>query len=179
MNGEKKNRPGRLPNYDYSSAGYYFITFCTKGRVHILSRVEMRSSLPPTVGRDDLGAPNLSAATVLLTPYGVALNDLILTIPTAYTNVTVQKYVIMPNHVHLLLSIDGPGTGAPGSSRPTQLVPRIIAYLKRMTNRAAGRPIWQTTFYDHIIRDEADYLRIWNYIDTNPAKWGEDEYYVP
>ncbi|MCI9264304.1 MAG: hypothetical protein HFF06_06985 [Oscillospiraceae bacterium] len=48
-----------------------------------------------------------------------------------------------------------------------------------MTRRKVGRPLWQTTFYDHIIRNEADYLRIWNYIDMNPAKWPEDEYFAP
>lgn len=37
--------------------------------------------------------------------------------------------------------------------------------------------LWQRSFYDHIIRSEADYLRIWDYIDTNPAKWAEDCYY--
>ena len=41
-----------------------------------------------------------------------------------------------------------------------------------------GKPLWQRGFYDHIIRNEADYLRIWQYIDTNPAKWEEDEYYI-
>ena len=134
---------------------------------------------PGCVGRDDPGAPSLCFPTVLLTPYGTTLDDLILTIPIAYPNVSVHKYVIMPNHVHLLLSIDEAKVGAPGSSRPTQLIPRIIAYLKRTTNRGAGRNLWQTTFYDHIIRNEADYLRIWQYIDTNPAKWEEDCYYTP
>lgn len=179
MREEKKSRPGRLPSYDYGLAGYYFITFCTKGRTCILSHIEMEPPPLTTVGRDDPGAPNPPAPTVLLTSCGTALKDLILTIPAAHSNVTVYKYAIMPNHVHLLLSIDGPGMGAPGSSRPTQLIPRIVTYLKRMTNRAAGRDLWQTTYYDHIIRNESDYPRVWNYIDTNPTKWGEDEYYVP
>ena len=172
---KKRNRPGRLPHYDYSSVGYYFITFCTRHRECCLSTV----GGTPYVGRDDPGAPNPPADMITLTSYGTALDDLICSIPMAYPNVTVQKYVIMPNHVHLLLSIDGPGPGAPGSSRPTQLLPRIMAYLKRTTNRMAGRNLWQTTFYDHIIRNEADYLRIWQYIDTNPAKWQEDCYYTP
>lgn len=185
---KKKNRPGRLANYDYGSVGYYFITFCTKNRACILSDITTEPLPSATVGRgdlgcvgrDDLGAPSpLLSPAVILTPYGTALNDVILTIPAAHSNVTVQKYVIMPNHVHLLLSVDQPGSGAPGSSRPTQLVPRVIAYLKRVVNHAAGRNLWQSTYYDHIIRNEADYLRIWNYIDTNPAKWGEDEYYIP
>ena len=51
--------------------------------------------------------------------------------------------------------------------------------MKRITSKWAGRSIWQKGYYDRIIRNETDYLRIWSYIDTNPAKWGEDEYYTP
>lgn len=174
---QKRNRPGRLPHYDYGSVGYYFITFCTKGRAYTLSHVLMQRSSLTCVGRDDPGAPNPPPATVALTTHGTTLDHLIRSIPSAYHNVTVHKYAIMPNHVHLLLSIDQPDPGAPGSSRPTQLLPRIVAYLKRVTNRAAGYDLWQTTYHDHIIRNEADYLQIWNYIDTNPAKWQEDCYY--
>ena len=53
----------------------------------------------------------------------------------------------------------------------------MIEALKRFTNQFAGFNLWQSTYYDHIIRNEADYLRIWDYIDTNPAKWREDCYY--
>ena len=84
----------------------------------------------------------------------------------------------MPNHVHLLLSIDHNAPGAPGSSRPTQLISRIIAALKRFTNQQAGFNLWQSTFHDHIIRNDADYRRIWDYIGANPAKWREDCYYT-
>jgi hypothetical protein len=41
-----------------------------------------------------------------------------------------------------------------------------------------NRAIWQTSFHDHIIRDENDYLNHWQYIDNNPAKWAEDEYFI-
>ena len=84
----------------------------------------------------------------------------------------------MPNHVHLLLSIDHSAPGAPRSSRPTQLISRIIAALKRFTNQQAGFNLWQSTFHDHIIRSDADYLRIRDYIGANPAKWREDCYYT-
>ena len=101
-------------------------------------------------------------------------------IPTAYPNITMHHSLIMPNHVHLLLSVDvGEHTvkGAPRSSRPTQLVPRMITALKRFTNQDMKTDLWQDGFHDHIIRNEADYLRIWAYIDQNPAKWREDCYY--
>lgn len=69
------------------------------------------------------------------------------------------------------------GSGAPRSSRPTELIPRMIGAMKRFSNQEAGFDMWQTSYHDHIIRSEADYRRIWEYIDTNPAKWREDCYY--
>ena len=125
------------------------------------------------MGRDDPGAPS-----VVLTAYGRSLHSFLNTLSVAYPNVTLHHLVIMPNHVPLLLSIHPPDPGAPGSSRPTQQVSRMIAALKRFTNQNAGTNLWQSTFHDHVIRNEADYLRVWDYIDTNPLKWREDCYYV-
>ena len=84
----------------------------------------------------------------------------------------------MPNHVHLLLTVLH-NDGAPGSSRPTALIPRVVAALKRFTNQEAGCKLWQTSYYDHIIRDEADYTARYNYILDNHRRWAEDEYYIP
>lgn len=159
-------RPGRLPNWNYSSSGCYFITFCTKGRNCILSQV---------VGRDDPGAP----AAVVLTELGRYLAQCLDTLSDAYPNVTLHQAVIMPNHVHLLVSIDHPEVSAPRSSRSTHQIPRIIAALKRFTNQKAGMQLWQSSYHDHIIRSRADYLRIWQYIHTNPQKWEEDCYHAP
>ena len=158
MRQRKKNR---LCGYDYGRPGYYFITICTKGRAHILWE-------DVNVGRDDPGAP--------LSLYGQIVNKYISSIQRSYKNVCLDKYVIMPNHVHLMIQIHGLENGAPRSSRPTQLIPRVIAALKRFTNLEAGFDMWQTSYHDHIIRNEADYRRIWEYIHTNPAKWREDCY---
>lgn len=63
-------------------------------------------------------------------------------------------------------------------------IPEAVRQLKTFSARrinavrgTPGVPVWQRSYHDHIIRDEADYLRIWDYIDTNPDKWAEDEYY--
>lgn len=155
-------RHPRLKCYDYGRNGTYFVTICAlEGR-----------SLFATVGRDDLGAPH-----VHLSDYGAIVENYILSIPRAYFTVGLEKYVVMPNHVHLLLDFHAPGDGAPGSSRPTQLLPRVVAALKRFSNRDAGRPLWQDGYHEHIIRDENDFLTHWAYIDANPARWAEDEYY--
>ena len=80
----------------------------------------------------------------------------------------------MPNHIHILVSLPG---GAPGASRPTQLVPRMVAAIKRFTNQEVGEDIWQTSYHDHIIRTEDDYFTHMTYIEENPAHWTEDRYY--
>ena len=82
----------------------------------------------------------------------------------------------MPNHIHMILRIEG-GHGPMWASAPTQSVSTRIRSFKALVSKEVGRPIWQRSFYDHVIRNEADYLRIWEYIDNNPACWAEDEYY--
>ena len=153
----------RLDGYDYSAQGVYFLTLCTQHRRCILSRV----------GRDDLGAP-----CVCLTAAGCIVDRYIRSISAAYPHIVVDQYIIMPNHVHLLLTVLH-NDGAPGSSRPTALIPRVVAALKRFTNREASCKLWQTSYYDHIIRDEADYTARYNYILDNPRRWAEDKYYIP
>ncbi len=154
-------RPGRLNHYDYSSAGYYFVTFCTKERRELLSKI---------VGQGALALPKVN-----LTKFGEMIDKFICNISGVYPDVNVDKYVIMPNHVHMILRVQESSGGA-RAPRPT--VMSVVGGIKSLTTRAAGKTIWQTSFYDHIIRNEEEYLKIWNYIDTNPAKWSEDRYYV-
>ncbi len=110
----------RLKGYDYSQAGCYFVTICTAGRRPILGRI---------VGSDDLGAPALE-----LSGCGKNVEKHTNEIERHY-DISMEKYVLMPNHVHLLFRIKN---GVPGSSRPTMLVPRMVAAWKKMTNEEAG-----------------------------------------
>ena len=94
--------------------------------------------------------------------------------------VRVDKYVIMPNHVHLLIFVDE--TVSDGMSKapsPTNaVIPHFVSTLKRFCHRDIGRKIFQRSYHDHVIREERDYLRIWAYIDGNPARWREDCFYT-
>ena len=94
--------------------------------------------------------------------------------------VTVDKYVIMPNHIHLILLVED--TASAGTSRapsPTNaVIPHFVSTLKRFCHRDIGTQIFQRSYHDHVIRDEADYLKIWQYIDNNPARWQEDCFYI-
>ncbi len=156
----------RLPDYDYSTAGYYFITLCAKDKRCIFGTVVRRGVLDaPLVELSDAGK-GTQAALAYLNAHSA--------------RICVDKYVIMPNHLHMILALreDGAASGASGMPRPTNaLIPQFISSLKRFTNRQSGQTLWQAGYYDHIIRNEADYLRIWKYIDENPAKWTQDRYY--
>ena len=96
-------------------------------------------------------------------------------IPEYYPAITVDHFVIMPNHIHLLLQINSNTDGRPMAA-PT--ISMIINQTKGTVSKKAGFSVWQKGFYDHIIRSEQDYLDIWNYIEGNPGKWSEDELYM-
>ena len=158
---EQRKNP-RLKNYDYSGKGAYFVTVCTDKRKHILSIV---------VGR------GLAPAENVLTEYGKIVDNQLLDLEKRFSELKVDKYVIMPNHVHLILFLEKTAGASP---RPT--VSDIICAWKSLSARQCKQEglktkLWQTSFYDHVIRDEQDYFVRWKYIDENPAKWAEDEYF--
>ena len=228
---ERKNP--RLRGWDYGAGGTYFVTFCTSAHRPVLSSIRRG---------DPCGRPPL-----VLTPLGECVAEAI-----ALTGVRVEHQVIMPNHVHLLLTLERaatraaptgagtqaaarivpaagptgvaagivpPGAGTPAATRiapadgqtrvaarivptgagtradarvaPTDSGPRAAAELGRLVggvksrsvHLAAGRGLeagrlWQRGYYDHIVRSENDFLRIWTYIDNNPLRWELDCYYT-
>ena len=147
----------RLKNYDYSTPGAYFVTICTKEKRKCLSRI---------VGQ------GLAPAESRLTTRGEIVQKQLMAIENRYPHVRIDKYVIMPNHVHMILEM-GEAVGA--SPHPT--LSKIICTFKSLASRMCEEPIWQTSFYDHVIRGDADYQEIWQYIDTNPDKWMQDRFY--
>ena len=158
----------RLQGWDYSTEAAYFLTLCSKERKSIFSYI---------VGRDILDAPE-----VCLSKYGVLVQNALQYLSENMYGIVVHNWVIMPNHVHILLSITNEGMlvkGASGMSRPTEaIIPRFVSSLKRFTNKNSGMDLWQTSYYDHIIRDDEDFLRRWRYIDNNPSAWLDDDYYA-
>ncbi len=199
-----KRKQLRLPEYDYSSPGAYFVTICSHEKRCILSTI--------TVGDGVLDVP-----CVRLSPYGKIVEETLREIVNTYSWLSLDRYVIMPNHIHLLLRIEdtgpsrtpaptretgtGPsgtpaptreaGTGPSGTPAPTRetgtgpsvpanaALPRLISTLKRFTNKKCGTELWQRSYHEHVIRGEADYRQILGYIDTNPARWAEDRYFSP
>ena len=157
-----ERKPTRLKNFDYNTTGAYFITICTAEKQKILSRV---------VGGDVLGAPK----SVELLPFGVIADKYICQMNEFYDNIAVEQYVIMPNHIHIMLFVHG--DGSPRTSTPTKqtsAVSHFVSTFKRFCNKEFGYNIWQRGFYDHVIRCQADYDEISRYILENPLKWNSD-----
>ncbi len=159
-----KRKPVRAKDYDYSQAGAYFVTICTKNKRHILGNI---------VGGDVLGAPKIK-----LSDYGKIVDNQIKTMNTIYENISVDTYVVMPNHIHLIITIDKSDNGTSRTPSPTSsTLPQFVSTFKRFVNRQIGYNIFQRSYHDHIIRNEKDYTEIYTYIENNPAKWAEDRYY--
>ena len=139
----------RMRHYDYTQPGYYFITICAKGKQCLF------------------GSPQR------LNQYGEIAKWGLEEIEKHTQGIRVDKYVVMPNHIHGILVL---------TDHATDLSGIIGQYKSAVTRRIrAMRPdaeIWQTSFHDHVIRNQQDYLRIWNYIDTNPMRWEKDCFFV-
>ncbi len=159
----------RLESHDYNTPGAYFITICTKDRKAILATI-------------DVGTGVLDGPKIRLKPYGETARRYLLQMDDFYDHIAVDHYVIMPNHIHLLLRVlptaKGPsGTPVPPSRQNTTIA-QFVSTFKRFCNRELGHNIWQYRSYDHVIRGEQDYNEIWQYIDNNPAKWEQDRLYA-
>ena len=123
-----------------------------------------------------VGDAPLRVPPVRLSEYGAFVEAQIQQISQIYPLVTVDKYVIMPNHIHLIVIIED-GTRR-GASPTKAVIPRIVQSLKSMTTKRFGLNIWQRSYHDHVIRNESEFQRIWEYIDNNPALWDEDVYFT-
>lgn len=182
-----KRKRIRLPVYNYSENGAYFITICSYEHTPIFGEV--------TVGQ--------GLCSCRLSETGKLIDEEILNLGIRYAPIRIDKYVIMPNHVHLLVRINDtknqPASIGPDEKReadrqeqspcptvrPAASVSDIVCALKSITTKRAnkmdgvtGRKIWQIRFHDHVVRNEQDYKEIAEYIDNNPARWEQDRYYA-
>ena len=149
-----KRKQIRIENYDYSAPGAYFVTVCTANRARIFWKA---------VGADIIRPQDVPLSTI-----GQIVEQSILQITDHYENVSVDKFCIMPDHVHLILVIQNNGDGRIISA-PT--VSTVVGSMKRWVSKQIGRSIWQKSFYEHGIRNQQDYDEIWEYIENNPLKY--------
>ena len=159
----------RLREFDYNTPGAYFITFCTHNRSNILSRI--------------VGAIQESPVSQLTT-CGVIVDEVIQSIPE-HLHVTIDRYVIMPNHVHLIVVIAESDVLRAICESPLQgrsIVSKAVGYIKMNASKAIRQQygdvtVWQRGYHDHVIRNQADYEMIAKYIYENPLRWELDKFY--
>ena len=158
----------RLKEYNYSQNGAYFLTVCVKNGHNILWKQGFN------VGANRV-RPQLS-------DLGNVVEDEINKIDAVYKNASVNKFVIMPNHVHMIIFLQNNDCNLDiDNCERTRFAPtisRIIKQTKGLITKRIGYSIWQSSFHDRIIRDEAEYRHIWHYIDNNPLNWSEDVYFT-
>ena len=157
-----KRKHPRLEQYDYSAAGAYFITICTQNGRCLLSRI---------VGR------GLAPAEIQFTTYGQIAQEQLLMLEQRYPSLKIDQYVIMPNHIHVILLLEETA----GESRHPTIMDIVCAY-KSLTTRQCKKvqpidKLFQTSFYEHVIRGREDYHEIAEYIANNPKQWALDKLY--
>ena len=160
----------RMSHYDYNTPGAYFLTFCTHNRKHFLSRI--------------VGAIHESPEPQLTT-CGKILDAVMQNIPT-HLHVTIDRYVIMPNHVHLIAVITEEDALREIRESPLQsrsIMSKLIGYIKMNASKAIRQhygdvTVWQRGYYDHVIRNQEDYVALAEYIQTNPLRWELDQLYA-
>ena len=139
----------RMQHYDYSNENYYFITICTHNKKCLFGRPEENNFLRKLVEQH------------------------ISKIETHYQCVQLDKYVVMPNHIHMILVLN---QGQQVNIQ--QVIGQFKSGVTRTARKNTGeKQIWQRSFHDHVIRDQAGYEKIWLYIENNPIKWEEDCFY--
>ena len=152
----------RLDGFDYSQDGVYFITICTKDHKCLLSKINKEQELEDAV--------------VDLTPLGEIAQKHLIELSEKHPHIEIPIYVIMPNHIHIMISILNT------DSNTKKSVSDFVCAYKSLVAIECNKvfqikDLFQRSFFDHIIRNEKDYNNIFNYVLHNPGKWIYDRYY--
>ncbi|MFH1782754.1 MAG: transposase [Candidatus Omnitrophota bacterium] len=147
----------RLPEYDYSQDGYYFVTICTHNRKEYLGRIEN--------------------GNMILNEYGRIVEKQWIWLSEQYNYIQLDKFIVMPNHLHGILVIVG--NGRDRSLQKIKSLSELIGAFKTTSSKSihmAGLVDfhWQKSFFDHVIRNENELMRIQEYIVNNPKQWELD-----
>lgn len=158
----------RLSGYNYNLAGVYFVTICTRDREAWLSQVVKADVRDTSVG-EGLAPPEYH---VKLKPCGKIVEEQLKALEVRFENITIEDYVIMPDHIHFIVFIHNVTAGETQSPSLND----IVCVFKSMTSRICKQKynvekIFQRSYADHIIRDREDYEIRRKYIYENPLRW--------
>ena len=182
-------KPTRSKNIDYSKPGAYFVTICTHGRKHLLSKIEnvskqccnevwhinreagSASYSPTSAGGFIVNFPELR-----LTEIGKTVEDKLIAVSERFSNIRIDEYVIMPNHIHAIVFMD---EYCGKSARDLNDVVRVFKSLASRECKVKYQidRLFQRSYHDHLIKDKDDYLKIARYIRDNPKTWFYNRYY--
>ena len=172
MNNLKTRKQNRLQNYDYSKKGFYFITIFTKNRENSFGDIRVGAA----------GWPPDDATHIQLNDFGRIVEEELKKSQIIRDEIIIDQYVIMPNHIHCIIGI-AVGNNAGGQpAAPTRgtLSSFVNGFKSAVTARIntlrnmPGEPVWQRSFYDHVIRNERSLNAIREYILANPVNWERD-----
>ena len=144
-----KRKSPRIPNYDYSSVNFYFVTICTHEKRCIFGNP---------------GEPNRM---------GIIAEDCLLKIPKLHPEIRLDQYVVMPNHIHVIFDVQDSK-----ADLAVVIGQYKMSVTKKIREIIPELTVWQRSFHDHVIRNQSRYERIWCYIEDNPRKWEEDCFYI-
>jgi REP element-mobilizing transposase RayT len=135
-----ERRSLRLRGFDYRVCGFYFVTTCARQRDDVFGSV--------------------ASERVVLNGAGGVVRQQLLSLPTRRRGVELDCWVVMPDHVHVIVVLDG--------GRP---LGEVVAAFKSGASREVGTSLWQRGYFDRVIRDEGELQRAREYIETNPTRW--------
>jgi len=173
----------RLFGRDYGANGCYYITICTKNRMHYFGEIVRNVTDITAVDADSAPHSHVSQPYTKLysTQIGKIAEKYWMDIPNHFPFVVLDKFVIMPNHMHGILFFAKNGKKnweqnefGKQSQNMGSVIRAFKSSLKRYANENNIKFAWQERYYDSIIRTEKDLNRVRIYINDNPANWKED-----
>jgi putative transposase len=163
----------QLPWYDYSQDGWYFVTMCALGHKCLFGK--------------------FVDGQIQLYEYGRIIEKCWKWLAEQYDYIHLDRYMVMPNHLHGIIVIREGGSRTAPTTNNTQkyqsfnnrkhkALSRLVGAFKTISTKqiniirnTPGRKLWQRNYYEHIIRNEEELNHVRQYIDDNPINWGTDE----
>jgi len=142
----------RLPGFDYSQPGAYFVTICTRNRQSVFGDIVNGTIVPSQTGNIVVSSWNA--------------------IPIHFPYVVLDAFVVMPNHLHGIPLFTEPVVA--GHARP---LPIVIGSFKSAVSRSVGSGIWQRSYWERVLRNENELNLARHSIDDNPCYWPQDKEY--
>lgn len=159
-----KRKSIRLKEFDYSRGGYYFVTICTERSLNVFGKIHK--------------------GKMILNNFGKIVKETWIDLPNHNSNIELDYFCIMPNHVHFILIINEVYRAGLEPAPTAHGLPEIVRQFKTFSSKriniarkSPGITLWQRNYYEHVIRNEKDLYEIRKYIEQNPINWEDDEYF--